>query len=148
MASSGSIPRLKHRRKAAWFPLGFEGDPRKGRRDLQDFGKDSGHAVCATVKPVGKRLGLLCYSEPDRYKHAETLLVARKSRNFDTLLVQPHPHFGHLSRKVSRSQANIYCVHSRPQSCFSRQLPYHYERRSCVRLTVFHIFATGWRDYI
>src|SRR5215469_9764843 len=123
MASSGSIPKLKHRRKAAWFPLGFEGGPEK----------DRGRAVCATVKPLGKRLGLLRYSEPDRYEHAETLLVARKSRNFDTLVVQPHPHFGHLSRKVSRSQANIYCVHSRPQSCFSRQLSYHYERRSCVR---------------
>src|SRR5215469_2781164 len=87
MASSGSIPRLKHRRKAAWFPLGFEGGPRKGRRDLQDFAKDSGRAVCATVKPLGKRLGLLRYSEPDRYEHAETLLTARKS----------HPGFKRIS---------------------------------------------------
>ena len=61
-------PNAETPRKAAWFQLGFEGGPQKGGRDLLELGKDSGLAVCATVKPLGKRLGLLRYSEPDRYE--------------------------------------------------------------------------------
>jgi hypothetical protein len=72
----------------------------------------------ATAKTLGKRFGLLRLSKVDRDEHPETQIMARKGRRFKTARVQPHPHFGHFPRKLSRSHANIYCVHARNSLVF------------------------------
>ena len=51
---------------SAWRSVAEQGgvpDP----LDQIDLGKDGGRAVCATAKALGKPLGLLRYSELDRY---------------------------------------------------------------------------------
>jgi hypothetical protein len=50
-------------------------------------------------------------SELYRNEHVKIRVSAREGRGFKTLLVQPNPHLGHLTREFSPREVNFDSVH-------------------------------------